>query len=649
MSEPDPRIKAPDDLHGSLNHLDFGTPKVRWAVREAIRMLAPRRRRPLVIAALIQISLGVLDILGIALVGLVVAIAVSGIGFTSIPDWTQDILNALGLGGLTISQLSVLVAGLAVLVLVLKSLASAYMTRRIMRFLAGAQAELSEDLARRFLRRPLSEVQRWTTSEAIYALGQGVNSATVALLGSTIIVLAELFLFGIIGISLLAFDPVVTVAAVIFFTAIVVVLQRAIGGWAAKHAGVIKDTSIETLNAVSEALLTYREATVLDRRDLYVDRYARVVRRYARASASVAFLTEVPKYVLEIALYVGVVALAVFLFLTEDWGTAATTAAVFLTAGSRVVPSMLRMQGAVITVRNAAVMAQPTFYLYSQLHSVDDIAHASGNLELTSNERIMKRVRTMNDLAESGYPDFVPRIEVSEATLQFDDARSPVLDRVSFILEPGHSLALVGSTGAGKSTLADVVIGVRSLDSGSVSVGGLDPRSAIETWPGSVAYVPQAVAIVDGTVRQNVALGIPQDLIDDDRVREALRRAHLDDFLDREREGLDTRIGERGFKLSGGQRQRLGIARALYSRPRLMVLDEATSALDSETELSIIRTMAELEGEVTTITIAHRLATVKNADQILFLESGCIRAQGTFAEVREQSPDFDRQATILGL
>ena len=600
------------------------------------------------LAAVVQISLGVLDLVGIALVGLVVAVAVSGIGYASIPDWAQRILNTLGLGNLTISQLSVLIAASAVIVLVLKSVASAYMTRRIMRFLAGAQAELSEDLARRFLRRPLSDVQRWTTSEAIYALGQGANSSTVGLLGSSIIVLAELFLFGIIGIALLAFDPIVTIFAVVFFAVIVVVLQRVVGGWAARHAAVIKETSIETLSAVSEALLTYREATVLDRRDLYVDRYARVIRRYARASASMAFLTEVPKYVLEIALYVGVVALSIFLFLTQDWGTAATTAAVFLTAGSRVVPSMLRMQGAVITARNAAVMAQPTFFLHAQLHSVEDETVAWRAGDLSSDERIKMRVSEMHTLAGSGYADFIPRIEVDEATLQFDDAWSPVLDHVSFTLEPGHSLALVGSTGAGKSTLADVVLGVRALDSGSVRLGGLDPRAAIETWPGSVAYVPQAVAIVDGTVRQNVALGIPKDLIVDDLVSEALRRAHLDDFLDSERDGLNTYIGERGFKLSGGQRQRLGIARALYSRPRLMILDEATSALDSETEHAIIQTMVELEGEVTTVTIAHRLATVKKANQILYLESGRIKARGTFQEVREQSPGFDRQAAILG-
>jgi len=132
-------------------------------------------------------------------------------------------------------------------------------------------------------------------------------------------------------------------------------------------------------------------------------------------------------------------------------------------------------------------------------------------------------------------------------------------------------------------------------------------------------------------------------------VWEALKRAHLDHFLVQNREGLDTMIGERGFRLSGGQRQRLGIARALYTRPKLLVLDEATSALDAETEQSIMKTMEELEGEVTTITVAHRLATVRHADQVIYLEAGRIVARGTFEEVRASISDFDRQARLLGL
>jgi ABC-type multidrug transport system fused ATPase/permease subunit len=185
--------------------------------------------------------------------------------------------------------------------------------------------------------------------------------------------------------------------------------------------------------------------------------------------------------------------------------------------------------------------------------------------------------------------------------------------------------------------------------SGTVTISGVSPREAINRWPGAIAYVPQAVALVEGTVRENVALGLPRDLIDDELVWDALNRAHLADFLSESREGLDTKIGERGFRLSGGQRQRLGIARALYTRPRLLVLDEATSALDAETEQSIVQTLDELEGQVTTITVAHRLATVRRADQMLYLEGGRITARGTFDEVRAQVADFDRQAALLGL
>jgi ATP-binding cassette subfamily C protein len=164
-----------------------------------------------------------------------------------------------------------------------------------------------------------------------------------------------------------------------------------------------------------------------------------------------------------------------------------------------------------------------------------------------------------------------------------------------------------------------------------------------------VAYVPQDVAMANGTVRENVALGLPVEIIDDDWVWDALNRAHLGEFLRDSREGLDTVIGENGIKLSGGQRQRLGIARALYTRPKLLVLDEATSALDAATEQAIAKTLQELEGTVTTVTIAHRLATIKHCDLVVYLEGGRAQAQGSFSEVRALAPQFDRQAQLLGL
>jgi ATP-binding cassette, subfamily B, bacterial PglK len=238
---------------------------------------------------------------------------------------------------------------------------------------------------------------------------------------------------------------------------------------------------------------------------------------------------------------------------------------------------------------------------------------------------------------------------VEHVSVTYRNADVPALRDVSVEVHPGESLALVGSTGAGKSTLADVLLGVVDADEGTVLISGLPPREAILTWPGAIAYVPQDVALTEGSVRDNVALGLPSAAIDDELVWEALERARLASFLRNDREGLDTVIGERGVRLSGGQRQRLGIARALYTRPRLLLLDEATSALDAETEQLITQTLQDLEGDVTTITVAHRLATIRHADQVVYLKDGLLAARGTFDEVRDAAPDFARQAKILGL
>jgi len=595
------------------------------------------------LAAGVQVSLGLLDLLGIALVGLLAATAVSGTGLGGVPPQVEAITDALGLGGLTATQLSVVLAVTAVFVLVLKTALAALMARRIFRFLANRQAEVSAGLARRFLRMPLLDVQRWTTSEAIYALGSGVGHATVGVLGAAVIVASEAFLFLIVGVSLFIVDPWVTIMAVGIFAAVLLLSHRLLTSWGARNAQVMTDSSIQTLSAVSEALETYRETTVLNRRDFYIARYEGLIGKYAGATANQQYLMEIPKYVLEATLYLGVLALAIVQFLTKDIAAATSTVAVFLAAGSRVVPALLRLQGAGITIRNSSVSALPTYYLADFLRQRDE---RTGSTTATQ-ARIDPAVVAQS--IREGHAGFTPSIRVDGASVTYLDASEPALIDASITVSAGLSVALVGPTGAGKSTLTDVILGVLEPQHGAVLLGGQPPRDAIDRWPGAIAYVPQTVALVSGTVRDNVALGLPAEIVDDALVWEALERAYIADFLRDSRDGLDTYIGERGVRLSGGQRQRLGIARALYTRPLLLVLDEATSALDAETEQSIVRTLDALEGSVTTVTVAHRLATVRRADLLLYLEGGRIIRSGTFDEVRATVPDFDRQASLLGL
>lgn len=633
-------VSAPDNPHNGLNVVDFTSPGIFWSIRKAINLLSPGKRQLLFFAAAIQISLGLLDLIGILLVGLLAAVAVSGIGVNQLPAWITTMFDSIGLGGLTVSQLSVFIALAAVFTLVLKTFFSALMARKITRFLANRQADLSVSLASDFLSRPLSQVQRWTTSEAIYALGAGAGAATVALLGSAIAIAAEVFLFSIIGISLFIYDPLLTLVSGGFFGLIVYFMHRVLTRTSARNAQTVTDASIDTLTAVSEALSTYRETMVLNRRELYIERYSRLVGKYANANAANTFIVEIPKYVLEAALYFGVLLLGVVQFLTRDWAAAAATVGLFLAAGSRVMPSLLRLQGAGITIKNASVQAQPTFFMHDYLKT--------NPTEKVDKEQSMNAA-LITEKITSGFKDFKASVIVESVTYTYPDAPDAALRDVSLKIPEGTSVALVGSTGAGKSTLADIILGVIEPDSGSVTIGGVSPRLAINRWPGAITYVPQVVALVAGSVRDNVALGLPRDFVDDNLVWEALKRAHLADFLADVREGLDTSVGERGFRLSGGQRQRLGIARALFTRPKLLILDEATSSLDSETEQAITATLRELEGEVTTITIAHRLATIRLVDQVVFFRNGEIVTRGTFDEVRDTVPDFRRQAELLGL
>jgi ABC-type multidrug transport system fused ATPase/permease subunit len=197
--------------------------------------------------------------------------------------------------------------------------------------------------------------------------------------------------------------------------------------------------------------------------------------------------------------------------------------------------------------------------------------------------------------------------------------------------------------------MIDVLLGVLNPDEGSVLISGLPPLLAVAKWPGAVSYVPQDVVIATGTIRENVALGYPSEVATDELVNSALRVAHLDKFVSELPNGIDTHVGERGAKISGGQRQRLGIARALFTRPHLLVLDEATSSLDGETEVSITDAIHELRGSTTVVVIAHRLSTVRDADIVIYLSNGSIKAIGTFDEVRKNVPDFDRQAKLMGL
>lgn len=605
-------------------------------LRQSLALLPPDAKRKLALVVPALVFAALIDLLGVLLVAAVAAIALSAASGTPLPAFVESIVLRFPHDSGDTLYSAALVAVVAALLLVCKTLISAWLTLRMLRFLAYRQANVSGRLAGALLQGSLLAVQEKSTQAYAYALTNGVNAAVTGIVGSSLTILSETILLGVLTLGLLVVDPMVTLGAFLYFLFLALILQRFLSGRVAGLGHLNATTFIDSFRYVQDALVTYREIFVLDRRQPVLDRFAASRDASARSAADTQFVSQVPKFVLEIGLVVGGIVLTIALVSLRSPVEAAAVLALFLAAGTRVMPSIFRLQGATLAYRASEGPAQPTLELAA--------------LERQHNEgHLLQHGPWQAPSTRTAYDGFVPEVVVNDAVFTYPGQSNAAIDHVSLCASPGESLAIVGPSGAGKSTLADVLLGLVQLQEGTATISGVTPLRAIWRWPGAIAYVPQSVTVVEGSIRENVALGVPPEVIDEELVWEALSSAHLDEFVRSEREGLETFVGDRGTQLSGGQRQRLGIARALYSRPRLLILDEATSALDAETEVAISRTISDLGGKVTTIVIAHRLATVRSLDQVLYLERGRLVASGTFDQVRRASANFAEQARLLGL
>ncbi len=360
---------------------------------------------------------------------------------------------------------------------------------------------------------------------------------------------------------------------------------------------------------MNQALGGVKEVKVLGREAYFVDSYQTYYKKYAKGLRISRLLAAIPKYIVEMVSMAGLL-IAIIIKIKygrTDIVTFIPQLSAFAVAAFRLMPSVGRINEHVTNILYASPSVELVY------HDLKDV------------ESLEKEGKKQLEQVLDSEWEFRRELYIKKVCYRYPGMEENVIDHAEFVIKKGQIVALIGESGAGKTTLADILLGLLPPQYGKIRADEMDIFKNIDKWHKAIGYIPQTIYLSDDTIRNNVAFGIYEEQIDDEAVTEALKKAQLYEFVDGLSDGVETLVGDRGVRLSGGQRQRIGIARALYHDPEILVLDEATSALDNETETAVMEAIESLRGEKTMIIIAHRLTTIRNADVIYEVVDGKVR------------------------
>jgi ABC-type multidrug transport system fused ATPase/permease subunit len=572
--------------------------------------------------------LSILDLVGIMAIGFVVTSTAIFLTSGSDPNRVVEFAG-LSIPAVNNQSLPWVVVGVLALFLA-KAVFSVILTKRAAFFVAKVEARAARAIAEISFGGDLANTRKRSREETMYAIQAGSPSAFNGILNAANAFITEAMLFIIICLGFVLIDPVATLAAIMYFGLIAFVIQFFVGSLMNRAGEITAKGSVQANTAISDLLSVFRELLVLGRREKYIEDIYRARVAAADSQATTYYLSGMPRYVIEAALLVGVALFVMAQALSGDIVKSAATIGVFLSGGFRLTASLLPLQNALLTIKALIPSA-------STAHSI-----------LSDPDRELAEPLTSEDLEDKAKNSGPIGVEFRAVSFSYPDSGQPAVDEVSFTVEPGAQVALMGPSGAGKSTIADLLCLVLTPISGSISrINPSETSQNPKDFRGRVSYVPQKPGLVSGTIAQNVALAVDNNKVDRSAVEEAMRLAHLSELLLELPEGIDTPLGKLQDGLSGGQMQRLGLARALYSKPGLLVMDEATSALDAESEAEIQKALDAMRGRVTVVLIAHRLNTIQHADQVFLIEEGRLKDSGTFRELVSRNPGVERQVKLM--
>lgn len=589
------------------------------SVKISIRFLSRKEKFQYFSLVIFRAIAGLLDVLGILLIGVV-----SGIAASSVLSGKSLVLFGISLPKLEMSGLLLLVA-LILGVFILKALIAVWLGSSTAKFIAKIETEKSVEIATFLFRGSLGELQKMSKGEILVSITGATSAAFTGMLSNLATAVSESFLLLFVAIAFFIIDPIATIFVLLYFGIIISVIQLLIGGSLKKAGKNLNLGSMESAIAVNDVVDAFREISVFDKQSFFIEKFKSGRWKLAKSNATITFLSGMPRHIVETFLMFGVVVFVGWQFASGQPDTGIAVVGVFVTGGVRIMASLLPLQNAVANIKSQSEQAKMAHSLLSKISPESKKNSTKSTTQHEGDSELPNRGHSLS-------------IQFNNVYFSYPGSSTPTLDDVTITVEPGQHVAIIGPSGAGKTTIVDLMLGLIQPDSGVISISGMQPGDLIEQFPGLISYVPQRPGIVSGTIADNIALGIPKNEIDWTRLHSSINEAHLSDFISSLPEGVHTSVGQQADALSGGQIQRLGLARALYENPKLIILDEATSALDAVSEAEITDSLKSLGNQVTVVVIAHRLSTVQHSDLVYVLDSGSVIAAGKFNELRKNIP-----------
>ena len=600
------------------------------SLRDAFSVITKKDLKKVFWIISIQVLLGFLDLFGVVAVGLLSALSIQKFGSGSSNFSLPEFLALTPLEDLEFGSLVALLACAGIFLLASKSILSFFFTRKIIRFFSFRAARFSTDLMEKLLAGSIGAVQKNTFQHSIFAVSRGVEVLFVQVLATIVVIISDLSLVIILTIGLLIIDFKTTLALALVFGLIGLMLFKFLSTKSRSQGILLSQKSVQSDEKIYEMLQLYREMKVSGRQDHYLGEFNSIRSAVAKIGSDLNFLPYVVKYAIELGFLLAVIIVGVVNFFFGDLLGAIQSSSMLIVAGSRIAPSLIRLQQGMVSVSVGLGQTKPTLEYFKEFKPNCAVSN-----------RVIESINT--------HAGFSPEISLKNVSFSYPNSLSPAIENINLEIDAGTFVAIVGPSGSGKSTLVDLILGVSEPSFGEVKVSGLTPTQCVSKWSGAISYVPQEVSIINGSVWENVTLGMPKSAAAERLVKEVLSMAQLEEYSEDKELHSIKNAPEFKSKVSGGQRQRLGISRALFTKPLLLVLDESTSSLDAKTEYEISKAISSIRSNKTIIVIAHRLSTVMAADKVVYISDGKIISVGTFDQVRTAVPEFDVQASLMGI